>query len=129
MKPELKHLLLGILIGVSLTLLVGATTSDSTEAELTPVQLVADDIEQYVYGVGISKDGRLAVAWSDFRFAVWDTSNGEKILNHELERGEINSVAFSENHRSAIVGTSSGDVLVWGLLEGQVNAVEEFERH
>ncbi len=129
MKSELKNLLLGIAIGVSLTLLVGAATSDSTEAELTPVQLVTDSIDGDIDGIGISQDGRLAVTWTDDRFVVWDTSNGQRVLDHELETGEISEVAFSNNHRFAMIEASSGDVMVWGLLEGQVNAVEGYVTH
>lgn len=58
----------------------------------------------------------------------WDTSNGEKILDYEIESGKISEVAFSDNHRFAMVQVSSEDIIVWGLLEGQVNAVEDSGR-
>ncbi len=124
---KMKNLLLGIVIGASLMALLGATTSQKSQQSLTGVELMWDEIGEFINGTAISRDGRIAIAWKDEHIYAWDTTTGERVVDQEFER-EIDDISFSENHRFAIIRTEY-DVIVWAIVEGEDSAVENFARY
>jgi WD40 repeat protein len=74
--------------------------------------------KDHIFGIDISNDGTNAITGQDKAAIVWDVAKGKVLHTLQGHRGRIQSVALSQDGKTALTGSDDKTVIAWDTKTG-----------